>query len=217
MSRYCFYIDGFNVYYALNDPYRYKPNVPKIPENRIFYLRKFKWLNYRKLAESAIGVKDTIAGIFYFTTFVRWHPKSVEKHERYIKVLRSVGVEVIQGRFLEKEIQCHKCYEYFKTHEEKQTDVNIALKVLGDSVDNLYDRAMIISADSDLLPVIKSVQHHAPEKEIGVMFPIGRSSFELRQNACFRRRMSEKLLKDCQFPDEVKIGDTIISRPENWR
>ena len=95
--------------------------------------------------------------------------------------------------------------------------MNIALKILGDAVDGLYDKALIISADSDLLPVIKSVQHHAPEKEIGVMFPIGRSSFELRQNAGFRRKMSKELLWDCQFPDEVKIGNTIISRPENWR
>ena len=148
---------------------------------------------------------------------MRWHPDTVERHERYIKVSRSVGVEVIHGRFLEKDIKCHKCGKHFKTHEEKQTDVNIALKILGDAIDDLYDKALIISADSDLLPVIKSVQHHAPEKEIGVMFPIGRSSFELRQNAGFRRKMSEKLLQDCQFPDEVKIGNITINRPDSWR
>ncbi len=202
MSRYCFYIDGFNVYYALEGNPSY---------------HKYKWLNYRKLAESVVGAKDTITGIFYFTTVVRWHPDRVERHEKYIKVLRSVGVEIIHGRFLEKSIKCHKCQQYFKTHEEKQTDVNIALKILGDAVDGLYDRALIISADSDLLPVIKSVQHHTPEKEIGVMFPIGRTSFELRQNAGFRRKMSEKLLQDCQFPDVVKIGNTTISRPQNWQ
>jgi uncharacterized LabA/DUF88 family protein len=128
-----------------------------------------------------------------------------------------VGVETIHGRFLEKSIKCHKCQQYFKTHEEKQTDVNIALKMLGDAIDDLYDKALIVSADSDLLPVIKSVQHHAPEKETGVMFPIGRSSFELRQNAGFRRKMSEKLLLDCQFPDVVKVGNTTIHRPENWQ
>jgi uncharacterized LabA/DUF88 family protein len=81
----------------------------------------------------------------------------------------------------------------------------------------LYDKALIVSADSDLLPVIKSVQHHSPEKEIGVMFPIGSSSFELRQNASFRRKMPVGMLQDCQFPDEVKIGNTVISRPESWR
>jgi uncharacterized LabA/DUF88 family protein len=202
MSRYCFYIDGFNVYYALQTNPAY---------------HKYKWLNYRKLAESVTQEKDTIAGIFYFTTFVNWHPENVERHKMYIIALRNVGVEVIYGRFLEKQIKCHKCQQDFKTHEEKQTDVNIALKILGDAVDNLYDKAMIISADSDLLPVIKSVQHHAPEKEIGVMFPIGRSSFELRQNASFRRKMSQGLLQEWQFPDEVKIGNTVIKRPQSWR
>jgi hypothetical protein len=37
MSRYCFYIDGFNVYYALQ-------------KNPAYY--KYKWLNYRNLDES---------------------------------------------------------------------------------------------------------------------------------------------------------------------
>jgi uncharacterized LabA/DUF88 family protein len=202
MSRYCFYVDGFNVYYALQERPAY---------------HKYKWLNYRKLAESVTGNKDTIEGIFYFTTFVRWQPASVRRHEEYIKVLRSVGVEIIQGRFLEKNIKCHQCLKYFKTHEEKQTDVNIALKVLGDALDDMYDRAVIISADSDLLPVIKSVQKYAPEKEIGVMFPIGRSSYELRQSAGFRRKMPEKLLKNCQFTKEVKVGSAIIQRPASWQ
>lgn len=202
MSRYCFYIDGFNVYFALQKKPAYQ---------------KYKWLNYRKLAESVIGPKDSIEGIFYFTTFVKWRPESVKRHKIYIKALRAAGVEIIQGRFLKKSIKCHKCQQYFKTHEEKQTDVNIALKIVSDAFDDLYDRALIISADSDLLPVIKTVQKHSPDKEIGVMFPIGRSSAELRQYSSFRRKMPEKLLNDCQFPDELKIGNTKIQRPENWQ
>jgi hypothetical protein len=49
------------------------------------------------------------------------------------------------------------------------------------------------------------------------MFPIGRSSFDLRQNADFRRKMREGILQDCQFSDEVKIGSEIIKRPDSWR
>ena len=81
---------------------------------------------------------------------------------------------------------------------------------------NVYDRALIISADSDLLPVIKSVQKHAPDKEIGVMFPITLTSFELRQNVAFRFKMQEKLLSACQFPDEVRIGSATVIRPDSW-
>jgi len=202
MNRYCFYIDGFNVYYALQG----KPHY-----------RKFKWLNYRRLAETVIRARDEITGIFYFTALVTWKPQSVKRHEEYIKALRSVGVETIRGRFMKKDIKCHLCSRNFITHEEKQSDVNIALKMLGDAVDDLYDKALIISADSDLLPVIKSIQKNTPEKEIGVMFPIGLTSFELRQNAAFRRKMSERLLRQCQFPDKIKVGSTIIERPDNWR
>ncbi|HUV64056.1 MAG TPA: NYN domain-containing protein, partial [Sedimentisphaerales bacterium] len=144
-------------------------------------------------------------------------PQNAARHERYIKALRSVGVETIRGRFMKKHIKCHLCGRPFLTHEEKQSDVNIALRMLADAMEDMYDKALIISADSDLLPVIKSIQQHAPEKEIGVMFPIGYTSFELRQNAGFRRKMSEKLLRDCQFPDEVELGSTVITRPESWR
>jgi uncharacterized LabA/DUF88 family protein len=178
---------------------------------------KYKWLNYRKLAENVIGPSDEITGVFYFTAFVTWKPESVIRHKVYIRVLQSVAVETIRGRFMRKDIKCHLCHRVFRTHEEKQSDVNIALKLLSDAVDDLYDRAVIISADSDLLPAIKSVQRHSPEKEIGVMFPIGCGSFELRQNAVFRRKMREALLRECQFPDEVEVGNIIIRRPESWQ
>lgn len=208
MSRYCFYIDGFNVYYALNGD----------PSLKNFPYRKYKWLNYRKLAESVIGKNDLITGVFYFTALVRWKtPDVVYRHKQYIKVLRSVGVETIQGRFMNKEIKCHNCNKCFLTHEEKRTDVNIALKLLGDAFDDLYDKALIISADSDLLPVIQTVHKYFPGKEIGVMFPINRTSFDLRQNADFRRKMRESILQDCQFSDEVKVGSEIIKRPDSWR
>ena len=117
---------------------------------------------------------------------------------------------------MDKDIKCHNCNKYFSTHEEKRTDVNIALKLLGDAFDDLYDKAIIISADSDLLPVIQSVHKYFPDKEIGVMFPSGRTSFDLRQHADFRRKMREPLLQDSQFSDEVKVGSEIIKRPDSW-
>ncbi len=173
-------------------------------------------MNYRKLAEQVIGPEDTIEGVFYFTAFAYWNRPKVARHKEYIKVLRSVGVEVIRGRFMRKETECHLCHRFYVTHEEKRTDVNIALKILRDAIEDRYDRALIISADSDLLPAIKAVQNCVPGKDIGVMFPIGRGGYELRNNADFRRKMTEKLLKTSQFPDKVRIGDKIIERPADW-
>jgi uncharacterized LabA/DUF88 family protein len=202
MARYCFYIDGFNVYYALQ-------------ENQSYH--KYKWLNYRKLAESVIRAQDTIASVYYFTAVVRWRQENANRHARYIRVLRSVGVETIQGRFMNKRVRCHLCGKEFLTHEEKRTDVNIALKILGDAIDDMFDIAVVVSADSDLLPALESVGRRFPEKKIGVMFPIGRSSADLRQIAHFRLRMREQVLKDCQFPDEVHVGKAVLTRPDTWR
>ena len=122
MARYSFYIDGFNVYYSLQG----KPHY-----------RKYKWLNYRKLAEAVVSAHDTVTGVFYFTAAVKWKRDSFKRHERYIKLLRSVGVETIRGKFKTKQIRCHLCRREFTTHEEKRTDVNIALRVVSDAIDAL--------------------------------------------------------------------------------
>ena len=201
MSRYCIYIDGFNVYYALQEkPYR-----------------KYKWLNYRKLAESVIGKYNQIIGVFYFTSIVIWKRDNVIHHKNYIKALRLAGVNTIEGRFLEKEVRCHRCGQFYKTHEEKRTDVNIAVKILGDAIDNLYDKALILSADSDLIPAIQAVHKYAPDKKNGVMFPIGRNNNDLKHEADFRIKMPQYLLETCQLPEKIKIGNAIIQRPDSWR
>ena len=191
MSRYSFYIDGLNVYHALSDP---------DPVTKARKYAKYKWLNYRKLAEKVVSAKDTIVDIYCFTAIVDWNIQTKQhsrfRHNLYNKVLRSVGVEIVKGRFLKKRVMCHLCHRYFKTHEEKRTDVNIALKLLTDAIEDRYDKALIISADSDLIPAIEAVHKVTPDKEVGVMFPIGRTSVHLRQEADFRRKMSEALLKD---------------------
>ncbi len=201
MARYSIYIDGFNVYYALQGFPQY---------------HRYKWLNYRKLAETVIGPNNKITGIFYFTAIVSWKHENAIRHKTYIKALRSANVGTIEGRFLEKTVRCHLCGKNYKTHEEKRTDVNIALKILGDAIEDLYDKALIISADSDLMPAIQAVHKFAPNKSVGIMFPIGRNNYDLRQQADFRIKMSEKLLRECQFPDTIKIGNSVIEKPNGW-
>jgi uncharacterized LabA/DUF88 family protein len=200
MNRYCFYIDGFNVYYALQNGYS-----------------NYRWLNYYKLAKTVICSKDEISHIYYFSSFVTWKPNSVVNHKEYIKALRSTGVEFIKGRFKDKTLKCHKCFATYKSHEEKQTDVNIAVQIVADAAANKFDKAVIISADTDLIPAITTVHNLTPEKEIGVMFPIGRNSFELRSAADFTRKMKAKHLDSCQFPQKLQVGKKVIMCPENWK
>jgi uncharacterized LabA/DUF88 family protein len=78
--------------------------------------------------------------------------------------------------------------------EEKQTDVNIALKLFEPAVQDGYDKAMIISGDTDLLPAAKTVRSIFPFKSIGVVIPIGRSSEDFKKNADFHFKMKEHQL-----------------------
>lgn len=55
--------------------------------------------------------------------------------------------------------------------EEKETDVNIALQIVLDAEDDLYDRMILVSADTDLVPAIKKIQERHPDKEITVYAP----------------------------------------------
>ncbi|MBN1555115.1 MAG: NYN domain-containing protein [Phycisphaerae bacterium] len=207
MSRISFFIDGFNMYHALQE----KPTGCPTAK-----YQKYKWLNYRKLAELVVGAQDDIERIVYFTAYATWKSDSVKRHKNYIKVLRSAGIEIVWGKFKRRDKKCHLCGGTFLTHEEKRTDVNIALGIVSDAVEDRFDKAILISADSDLLPVVQTVHRLAPDKEVGVMFPIGRSSEDLRRNADFLRKMPESLLQASQFPNEVVVGTSTIKRPSNW-
>ena len=51
------------------------------------------------------------------------------------------------------------------------TDVNIAVELLGDAVDNVYDTAIVVSADSDLVGPIKAVLGKIPKQANSRCFP----------------------------------------------
>ncbi|MDR2541342.1 MAG: NYN domain-containing protein [Candidatus Peribacteria bacterium] len=52
----------------------------------------------------------------------------------------------------------------YKTYEEKRTDVNIATRILMDGVNNLYDKAIIITGDSDITPAIEAIKKRDASK-----------------------------------------------------
>ena len=61
------------------------------------------------------------------------------------------------------------------------TDVNVAIELLGDAQDDVFDAAIIVSADSDLTSPARAVRQRYPEKRVVVAFPPNRVSKQLRQ------------------------------------
>jgi len=81
------------------------------------------------------------------------------------------------GHYLGKSLTCRTCGANWRTHEEKMTDVQIATELLVDAYDDSFDTALVISADSDLVPPIRATRRLFRNKRIVVGFPPQRSSY----------------------------------------
>lgn len=84
MNRVSFFIDGFNVFHALDC-------------NKSYY--KYKWLDYSALARCFTTSKDTIADIYYFTAYAEWEPAKKVRHQLLIRALTMQGVKIVFGKF----------------------------------------------------------------------------------------------------------------------
>ena len=203
MDRIVFFVDGFNLYHSLDS-------------NPAYY--KYKWLDLDKLARCFVTSHDKIEKVFYFTTYATWDQVKLVKHQIYVKALQFVGVEVVFGAFRYVDKTCRICHKQYKTFEEKQTDVNIAIKLFQTAVQDLWDTAIIVSGDSDLIPAIKAVKSTFPARRIGLAIPIGRRAEELKQVVDFHMKVKEKHLATSQFEDEITIdGEVKLPRPATWK
>ena len=128
MRRVFVYIDGFNFYHAID------------------HLGKdwLKWVNLRKLAELIVGSNETVYAVRYFSAYATWHKSGYERHRAYVSALKEEGVSVILGSFKEKFKDCPQCSHRIKTHEEKETDVNIGIHLVADTLLDKFDRALIV-------------------------------------------------------------------------
>lgn len=202
-------IDGFNFYH-------------KIENFRLQYGVNYKWLDYRSLGQSLLKDDHRLQPFslslnkVYFYTAIAHHRKkgAVIRHRTYLKALRFHGIEVVEGNFKEKERRCPSCkYEYVQ-HEEKETDVNIALKLFEGAVNHEYDACLLFSGDNDLLPAIKLVKTHYPTKKVILVTPPGAAGFASMSSICdVHIGIRINRLQHHQFPDHIDLGHEIVSNP----
>lgn len=208
------YVDGFNLYFGLRDS----------------GLRRYYWLNVHSLAECILHPRQELLITKYFTARIsgpspsdspKWAQQQEEKRKRqsdFLEALETIErLTIYEGHFLAKPVCCNNCGACWKTHEEKMTDVNIATELLMDAFRDNFDTAIIISADSDLVPPIRAVLQYFPAKRVVVAFPIGRHSARLGQVASASFRIGKKKYRDSQFPKCVcKPDGHVLQRPDSW-
>jgi hypothetical protein len=75
----------------------------------------------------------------------------------YLAALRAFGVTVHESRFTKVERKCRDFGNTCFFHEEKQTDVGIAVKMVSDAMSSAADRMVLLTADSDQIPTAKFI------------------------------------------------------------
>ncbi len=205
MPRVVAYIDGFNLFFGMRDS----------------GLRRYYWLDPERLIQSLLKPGQQLVGVRYFSARISPNPADPGKHLRqqtYLEAIQTLpAVETVHGHYLSKPKTCKKCGASWQQNEEKMTDVNIAVRVLTDAMDDIYDAAMIVSADSDLVPPVQAIRTRFPAKRIIIASPPKRHSAKLAgvANACFT--IGRKKLHDSQFPDQVTKPDGfVLQRPASW-
>ena len=97
------------------------------------------------------------------------------------------------------------------------TDVNISVELLTDARDDLFDTAIVISADSDLSRPITAIRERFPDKRVIVTFPPNRFSHRLQTVATASLAIGRDKLRNSQLPESVARQDGyLLTRPSMW-
>ena len=198
------YIDGFNLYHGLRES----------------DWRRFLWLDLIALSKSLLRDDQDLGITKYFTTRIGSPEPKRKRQSDYLEALETHcgrGLQMYFGHYQIDPWRCDRCNQTSHIPHEKKTDVNIAVEMMRDAFEDRYDTALLISADSDLVPVIQAIQQ-IPSKRILVAFPPARSSAELKSeaSACFSIGRAKFAMS--QLPERVRTtGSQILERPEKWR
>jgi uncharacterized LabA/DUF88 family protein len=221
-KRVAVFVDGFNVYHFLDKTAGY---------------RKYKWLNYRRLAEHYCPPGSAIVSAYYFTAFVKFDPEKNKRHNVFIRALRTQNIVTVMGKFkpvIRKfVVEDKSSTQKFKTRvgwiqgriktgytfEEKKTDVNIAVYLLTKAIEDQYDIALVISGDTDFETALKAIKGKFLNKELIIVVPDRKIAGSLRYLAgkgnCFQ--IKEKHLKVSQLDDPIILPNgEKITKPSNW-
>ena len=205
VTRTAVYIDGFNLHYGL----------------RSKRWARYYWLDVHLLAENLLRPCQELSAVRYFSAPLlsdAENPEKVYNYTTYLDALATIpNLHIQLGYYTSKRQNCPNCGEVSTIYEEKATDVNIAVAMFTDACDDLYDTAILVSADGDLVRPVITVLERFPKKRVVVAFPPGRHSANLRSNATTSFIIGRRVVAKSQLPDSVvsQAGYT-LNRPASW-
>lgn len=198
-ERVAVFIDGFNLYFGLTSAY---PN--------------YKWLNVYLLSQNLLRPNQQLVSVSYFTARIGNNPAKEQRQSIYLSAIKSTPTQLVYGHYKSKSKSCRRCGHTWQTNEEKMTDVNIAVQMITGAVQNTYDRAILISGDSDLVPPIKTVQDIF-NKKVFVAFPPNRHNHSVKSIANGSMVLGRGTLSKSQFASSITLSNGhILNKPTQW-
>lgn len=205
------YVDGFNLYY------------------RALRKTSFKWLNIRALLETVLDPENDLQAIRYYTANVsgKLDPDCPKRQQVYLRALETIpGLTITKGKFLVslkwapmEDPPSHlfrpspEMVQIIRT-DEKGSDVNLASHLLRDGFQDLYDVAVVVTNDTDLVEPVRIVVQDL-KKPVGLVCPSPQAAKSLKKVASFVKHLNPGRLSAAQF-DPVIPGTTIM-RPPSWK
>ena len=201
MQRVTFYVDGFNFYYGIKS----KKGVDKRWKDAY-------WIDVVKFFQSFLSDQQELVKVVYFTASPL-DPKKSSRQSAFLNANKSINkdkFEIVRGQYITKPILCQYCQHSILRPEEKKTDVNISIRMIGDCVQDQTDIVVLVSAK---------------EKKIRVYFPPTNFSRDISKNIQIHNGNVVNLEKNlnkfilAKMPDVVEDYETgkKYTIPSKWK
>ena len=168
------YIDGSNFYFSVKKTFNCKIDIEKF---------------CKKLSENNNLIKIN----YYISPIIQSsNLKMYAEQQSFFEKLKKIDkLNIILGR-LEKHKKDGKIF-----YVEKATDINIARDLIFDSIDNKYDKALLISNDGDFSEVVSSIINRFGKEIFYVAVGNRKSiSYHLKRVASKTIRINEDFIKE---------------------
>ena len=190
------YIDGFNLYHP-------------IKESNLWHL---KWANHWLLGQALCEAENIdLVKVVFCTALPKHLPESHDRHLKFNAAQIASGVTVLKGHYVPE--------NGGKSHSEKQSDINVALSLIIDGLDDLYDDAFLVSADSDQVATGRFFKHRLMPsgKRLFAVIPFSKTyPTDYAGLGVVRREITIDMLESCLMSAAVQGKTGIIHRPPEY-
>lgn len=135
------------------------------------------------------------------------------KHARHVSFNSAqiaCGVTVLKGHY----VYAPDLGKY----TEKQSDINVALSIILDGIDNVYDWAFLVSADSDQAATARVFKERLPDKKLVAVAPPNRDPpHKSRPYVEAAFTIKKEQIEAAIMPAFVPAAKGFIRRPDAYK